>query len=175
MNGAKLSRQHLTVLETMRNLFERDDEIDARDRKETATVYRETQSVLSAEQTKVMDDVVGRLNNLSGRPLRRLLSPDHNVKMGLIYSDDARGGIIIGKTVMDVECEAAAANETNMDDRDHVRVSASEGKSIEKHFKSATDGGKHKTHAHFVSVSGWKRERERRGRGEGKMFARSNS
>ena len=107
----------LDSAEKLREMFQRDDEIDKAGRDELLASIKEPQTY-TVEEGALFERVQGIAKAwLLWDDFEKLKSPDHNVKMGKIFIDDESSGIMRGSVVVDVTVGECATWEVRTRER----------------------------------------------------------
>jgi hypothetical protein len=99
----------LLVLDDMRNEFQRDDEIDSIERRDTALAIKEEPQDYTSDENNLFARVSSRLADLSQEDLVALDSPDPLVKMSCVFAAGASSTIVTATTTVDSTPEECAA------------------------------------------------------------------
>jgi len=101
----------LGAAEDMRSEFQRDDEIDAKERSDFSELVKNEPQTYSAAENVMIERVLLKLDDLQPESFRVLDSPDHRVKMGLSHATDGDigGGIMLARVTVDSTIEESLA------------------------------------------------------------------
>ncbi|GMI37358.1 hypothetical protein TeGR_g5104 [Tetraparma gracilis] len=106
----------------VRDVFQRDDEVDELERDELAGIIELEQQVYDDEEEQCIADVQNKLGGLKEEDLKELDSPDHLVQMSVAFKEGGSTGILRGSTIIDASIAHCAAFEVSKMSRENVRA-----------------------------------------------------
>jgi len=118
----------LSPVASLRDEFQRDDEIDEMERNELARVIKDEQQVYSEDEDSLIQRVQEKLGALKEENFEELESPDHLVKMGKMHAEGdgrmiIRASIIRASATIDSSVEECAAWEMLKNSRKNTKGS----------------------------------------------------
>jgi hypothetical protein len=111
----------------LRNVFQRDDEVDEAERNELARVMKHDAQDFSDEEAALVSGVQDNLGRIAASEFRELNSPDRFVNMSLHFTEGESCGVMRATTVLDAPIEECAANEMSMQSRANSKEMADYG------------------------------------------------
>jgi hypothetical protein len=110
----------LDVLTDLREVFQRDDEVDEVDRNELARVIRDDPQEYTDDEKQLIRRVMDKLVDLEKEVLVDIESPDHQVQMSWAY-DETAGGVGRATAVVDGAVEDCASWELSSMSREQTK------------------------------------------------------
>jgi hypothetical protein len=95
----------LSFVAEMREHFQRDDEVDAVERRRLVEVIHEAPQAYEASEEQLITRVQDKLGGLKEEDFEELESPDQMVKMHRVFKEGSSSGIVRGSTVLDATLE----------------------------------------------------------------------
>ena len=113
----------LSAVASLRDQFQRDDEVDKMERDELARVIKDEQQVYSEDEDSLIQRVQETLGALKEENFEELESPDHLVKMGKMHAEGDGRMIIRASATIDSSVEECAAWEMLKNSRKNAKGS----------------------------------------------------
>ncbi|GMI19234.1 hypothetical protein TeGR_g13668, partial [Tetraparma gracilis] len=119
--------QALSGVGEMRELFQRDDNIDGAKRSELAGIINDRPQVYTDDELDILDFMTDTLGMLKEEKFEKLESPDHFVHMSSVFKEESSSGILRATTTVDAPIAEVAAWEMAKMSRENLKVHVQDG------------------------------------------------